>query len=68
MRRRPRPTVGLSPGERRCFWRMMAACCLDEPGFDEYTDSRLDVEEHLRFVAQTVARFRANPAPRKVAV
>lgn len=67
MERRPRPTAGLSYGERTVFWRVLGACCLDEPGFDTDEDSRMDVEEHARNIARTAVRFQARPARRKVA-
>lgn len=52
---RPRPTVGLSHGERKVFWRLLGAC--------GDTHSRdVDIEEHCRQVAKTVVAFRAKAA------
>lgn len=48
--RRTRPTKGMSPGERKVFWRLLAACG---------DENAVDVEEHCRQVARVVVAARA---------
>lgn len=52
---RPRPTAGLSPGERKVFWRVLAAC-------SEVVSSEIDREEHARQIAKTVVAARLKKA------
>lgn len=55
MNRRPRPTAGLSVGERKVFWRLLAACG-DTHSLD------IDIEDYCRNVAKTVVAFRVKAA------
>lgn len=52
MKRRLRPTSGLSVGERRVFWRLRAA-------IGDINAIDVDADEHCREIAKTVVKFRA---------
>lgn len=47
MTRRPRPTAGLTVGERRVFWRLYAAC-------GDVNSREINLDEYLRNIARTV--------------
>lgn len=49
MNRKPRPTSGLSVGERRIFWRVRAACC-------DTCSIEIDLDEYCRHIARTVVQ------------